>query len=215
MIRIFDILLSFFALIILSPIFLLISILIIFDSRGPVFFRQIRVGKYSKDFLLLKFRTMYVNSEFKSFITIGNNDSRITRIGILLRRFKIDELPQLINVLLGHMSLVGPRPEVRKYVDLYTEKQRVVLNVKPGITDYASIFFKNENEMLLLYSNAEEYYMSIIVPQKIKLNMIFIERNSVSEYFLIILLTILNFLLSNNFHEKLMNSVIKSREYNS
>lgn len=211
MIRFFDIFLSVIGLIILTPLFLLISVLIILDSKGPVFFRQIRVGKFGNDFCLLKFRSMYVNSESKSCLTIGNNDVRVTRIGKILRRLKLDEFPQLINVLLGQMSLVGPRPEVRKYVKLYTKEQLIILSIKPGITDYASLAFKNENEILLRYSNPEEYYKNIIIPKKIKLNMIYIKKRNILEYLNIIMLTLLNTILLGNYCENLINSIIKNR----
>jgi lipopolysaccharide/colanic/teichoic acid biosynthesis glycosyltransferase len=190
MIRFLDLIFSFFGLILLSPFFLVIIIWIVLDSQGPVFYRQLRVGKNGKDFKLLKFRSMYVNSDKKGLLTVGKSDSRITNSGKWIRQYKLDELPQLLNVLTGDMSLVGPRPEVRKYVDLYTEDQRKILKVKPGITDYASIKFRNENELLSKAADPEEYYISQIMPEKIRLNEKYINNRSVFQYFRIIFLTI-------------------------
>ncbi len=185
-IRFFDILFALLGLLILSPVLVFIIIAIRLTSKGNVFFPQIRVGQYGKDFKVLKFRTMYVNAERKGFLTVGGKDNRITRVGYYLRRYKLDELPQLINVLKGEMSIVGPRPEVRKYVDLYTDEQKKVLDVLPGITDYASITFRNENELLASVENAEEYYIKEIIPQKNSLNFKYINNQSVVEYFSII-----------------------------
>lgn len=148
MIRLFDLLFSLLGLLLLSPIFLVITILIAFDSPGDIFYRQTRVGKNGIDFRLFKFRTMVVGSDQKGLITVGGRDPRVTQIGYYLRKYKLDELPQLLNVLNGDMSLVGPRPEVRKYVNLYTVEQQKVLNVRPGITDYASIEYVDENQIL-------------------------------------------------------------------
>lgn len=189
MIRLFDTVISIFGLILLSPIFMIIILLIKIDSKGPVFYKQIRVGKKGIDFELFKFRSMYLKSDIAGLLTVGQNDSRITKIGSFLRKYKFDELPQLINVLLGEMSLVGPRPEVHKYVDLYTEDQKRILTVRPGITDYASIAYRNENSLLENSENPEEYYIKHILPEKIKLNMKFIENRSISEYFKLIFLT--------------------------
>lgn len=174
----------------MSPIFFVLSIWIKFDSRGPVFYRQIRVGKGGIDFKLFKFRTMYIDTDKGRLLTIGKRDPRITQAGYCLRRFKIDELPQLINVLIGHMSMVGPRPEVRKYVDLYDEFQLQVLNVRPGITDLASIIYVNENEILGNYENPEKAYIEIIIPDKIKLNLNYINNQTIKEYFKLLLLTL-------------------------
>ncbi|NMB65527.1 MAG: sugar transferase, partial [Spirochaetes bacterium] len=168
MIRFFDILFSLIGLILLSPIFVIVAIAIKIDSKGPIFYRQQRIGKNGVKFSLLKFRSMFTESDKKGLITIGNNDSRITSIGRFIRKYKIDELPQLINVLNGSMSLVGPRPEVSKYVELYNDYQRKVLSIKPGITDFASIYFKNENEILESKKNPEEYYIKYLIPQKIR-----------------------------------------------
>lgn len=190
MIRFFDILFSFIGLIILSPIFVIIWLIIVLTSRGGGFYTQIRVGKNGKDFALYKFRSMRKNADKGSLITVGGRDPRITKIGYFIRKFKIDELPQLFNVLKGDMSLVGPRPEVRKYVDLYTDEQKKVLSIRPGITDYASIEYVDENEILGKSDNPDEVYVSQIMPDKIKLNMKYIENKSVKEYFKIIFLTV-------------------------
>ncbi len=173
--RIFDILFSAIGLIILSPVFLLTAILIKSDSKGPVFFSQLRAGRNNIDFRLLKFRTMKINSEKGGLLTVGGRDSRITGAGYYLRKYKLDELPQLINVLKGDMSFVGPRPEVRKYVELYNDDQKKVLDVRPGITDIASIQYRNENELLEKAENPEEYYIREIMPDKIRLNLLYIE----------------------------------------
>lgn len=189
MIRFFDILFSGFGLILLSPVFLVVSIWIKIDSSGPVFYRQVRVGKNGYDFKLLKFRSMRVGSDAKGLITIGGRDARITKVGYFIRKYKLDELPQLINVFVGNMSLVGPRPEVRKYVDLYTSEQRKVLSVKPGITDYASIEYVDENEILGKATDPEKIYIEQIMPDKIKYNLKYITHQTVGEYFKIIFLT--------------------------
>lgn len=190
MIRFLDIVFSFLGLLILSPFFLLIALWIIIDSRGGVFYRQIRVGKNGRDFNLYKFRSMRMGSDKRGLITVGAKDSRITRSGYILRKYKLDELPQLINVLKGEMSLVGPRPEVRKYVNLYTPSQRKVLSVVPGITDYASIEYVDENRILGEAEDPDKAYVEIIMPDKIRYNMKYIEHKSVKEYFKIIFLTL-------------------------
>jgi lipopolysaccharide/colanic/teichoic acid biosynthesis glycosyltransferase len=175
--RTFDILLSLLALIVLLPVFLIIGLIIKMDSRGPVFFRQQRIGKDYRSFRIFKFRTMYPGAEQQGMLTIGR-DQRITRIGHFLRRYKLDELPQLFNVLIGDMSLVGPRPEVSQYVALYNDEQKKILKVKPGITDLASIEFANENEMLAGCSNPEEKYIREIMPAKLRLNLRYLERQN-------------------------------------
>lgn len=189
--RIFDFIASFFGCIILIPIFIIIAILIKLDSKGPIFFKQKRVGQYGKEFEILKYRTMIVDAEkVGKQITVGN-DSRITRIGKFLRKYKLDELPQLFNVLIGDMSLVGPRPEVPKYVKLYNEKEREVLNVKPGITDFASIEYRDENEILGTVENPEEYYINVIMKHKLQLNLKYISSNNIFLDIKIILKTLL------------------------
>ena len=191
MIRFFDFILSLVGLVVLAPIFIVLAIWIKIDSKGPVFYKQVRVGQNSIDFGLFKFRSMVVDADKKGLITVGGRDPRITRSGYFIRKYKLDELPQLINVLVGDMSLVGPRPEVRKYVDLYTDEQQKVLSVKPGITDYASIEYVDENEILGKSSDPEKTYIEEIMPEKIKYNMKYISNKSLFEYFKIILLTVL------------------------
>lgn len=192
MIRFFDVLFSFMGIVLLSPVFLLIYILIRIESKGGGFYSQTRVGKEGKDFKLYKFRSMRVGADKKGLITVGGKDPRITKVGYFIRKYKLDELPQLINVLIGDMSLVGPRPEVRKYVDLYTVEQRKILSVRPGITDYASIEYVDENEILGNSPNPDKVYIEQIMPDKIHYNMKYIENRSVKEYFKIIFLTIKN-----------------------
>lgn len=176
--RSFDIIFSFSGLILLSPLFLIIAVLVKADSKGPVIYKQTRVGKNGIDFEVLKFRSMRPGSESKGLLTVGGKDSRITKTGYFIRKYKLDELPQLINVLKGEMSIVGPRPEVRKYVLLYDENQKKVLNVNPGITDIASIKYKNENELLESSDNPEKFYIKEIMPNKIKMNLDYISDRS-------------------------------------
>jgi lipopolysaccharide/colanic/teichoic acid biosynthesis glycosyltransferase len=190
MIRFFDLFFSLIGLIFLTPLFIFVSVWIKLDSKGSIFYKQKRVGKNDKDFNLYKFRSMYDEADKKGLLTIGMNDYRITNVGCTLRKYKLDELPQLINVFIGDMSIVGPRPEVRKYVNLYSDAQRNILKERPGITDYASIIYSNENEILLNKPNPEEFYIKYILPRKIKLNMIFIKNKSLINYFRIIILTI-------------------------
>lgn len=189
-IRFFDILFSLIALIVLSPILLIIAVIIMIESRGGAFFMQERVGKNYVMFRLIKFRTMALDSQKTGFLTVGMRDPRITKAGYYLRKFKLDELPQLINVLSGDMSIVGPRPEIRKYVDEYTEEQKVVLSIRPGITDYASIEFSNENEILARSDNPEKTYIKDILPAKIHLNMRYINNRNLITYFKVIFLTV-------------------------
>ena len=187
--RIFDITLSLFGLIILLPFMLIIAILIKIDSKGSIFFKQIRVTKGGREFKILKYRTMRVGSDKYSQITVGK-DERITKIGSFLRKYKLDEIPQLINVLIGDMSLVGPRPEVPKYVVLYTDEQKEILKVRAGITDYASIEFSNENDLLALEKDSEKAYIEKIMPKKIELNKKYLSEISMLTDIRIILLTI-------------------------
>ena len=167
--RIFDIILSLFGLIILLPFMLIIAIFIKLDSKGTVFFKQVRVTKNGREFKIFKYRTMRAGSDKYSQITVGKDD-RITKIGSFLRKYKLDEIPQLINVLIGDMSLVGPRPEVPKYVALYTDEQKEILKVRAGITDYASIEFSNENDLLALEKDPEKAYIEKVMPRNIELN---------------------------------------------
>ncbi|MEN8786234.1 MAG: sugar transferase [Flavobacteriales bacterium] len=176
--RLFDILSSLVGLVILCPILFIISLVVVSTSRGGVFYTQIRVGKNSKEFKLLKFRTMKPDSDKSGQLTIGDNDSRITGVGTLLRKFKLDEIPQLLNVIKGEMSIVGPRPEVPKYVNLYSKEQLKVLSVRPGLTDLASIEFINENEILGNSENPEKEYVEVIMPTKLELNIQYIENQS-------------------------------------
>ena len=176
--RLFDIFLSGFGLILLSPLFLVIAIWIKLDSRGPIFYRQVRVGGNNTEFRIFKFRSMRIGSDKGSLVTIGGRDPRITRSGYFIRKFKIDELPQLINVFIGDMSLVGPRPEVRHYVNYWTPEQMHVLDVRPGITDPASIKFRNENELLAMAEDPEKYYIEVIMQEKIKLYLDYVKKSS-------------------------------------
>jgi len=175
--RLFDIVFSALGIIILSPLFLMLWFAVKLESRGPVFFLQTRVGKNNIDFKLYKFRSMFLDSELHGQLTVGMRDPRITKMGYMLRKYKLDELPQLFNVIKGDMSLVGPRPEVRKYVNMYTPEQLYVLEVTPGMTDYASIQFINENELLASAQNPEEYYISHIMPKKLEMNLEYIKSN--------------------------------------
>ncbi len=174
--RLFDIVCSLIGILILSPFLIIIILLVAITSGFPVFYLQTRVGKNNIDFKLFKFRTMKLNADKAGLLTVGGRDSRITSIGYYLRKFKLDELPQLFNVLFGSMSLVGPRPEVRKYVDMYNAEQKKVLSVKPGITDYASIDYINENELLAKSQNPEETYIKEIMPAKLSLNLKYISE---------------------------------------
>lgn len=176
--RCFDIVCSAFGLLLLFPLFLWVAIWIKLDSEGPVFYRQVRVGRNNKDFRIFKFRSMAVNSDKKSLITIGGKDARVTKAGYYIRKYKIDELPQLINVLVGEMSFVGPRPEVRKYVDLYTTEQLHVLDVRPGITDAASIKYRNENDLLAAQSNPEQYYVQVVMQDKLRINLEYVASHT-------------------------------------
>lgn len=176
--RLFDIIASGLGLIVLSPIFLVLAIWIKLDSKGPVFYRQVRVGLNNKDFRIFKFRSMRVGADKGSLVTIGGRDPRVTRSGYWIRKFKLDELPQLINVFLGDMSLVGPRPEVRHYVDYWTPEQMHVLDVRPGITDPASIKFRNENELMEKAEDPEKYYIEVIMQEKIKLYLEYVEKHN-------------------------------------
>ncbi len=176
--RFFDLVASGLGLLVLSPLFLILAVWIKCDSKGPVFYRQVRVGRNNRDFRLYKFRSMRVGSDKRGLITIGGHDPRVTRSGYYIRRYKLDELPQLINVFVGDMSLVGPRPEVRKYVDLYTPEQIHVLDVRPGITDLASIRYRNENELLEQVDDPERYYVDEIMQDKLRINLEYVAHHS-------------------------------------
>lgn len=176
--RLFDIVASGLGLIVLSPLFLILAIWIKLDSKGPVFYRQVRVGFKNKDFRVFKFRSMRVGADKGSLVTIGGRDPRVTKSGYWIRKFKLDELPQLINVFIGEMSLVGPRPEVRHYVNYWAPEQMHVLDVRPGITDPASIKFRNENELMEKAEDPEKYYIEVIMQEKIKLYLEYVEKHN-------------------------------------
>ena len=176
--RFFDVVASGIGLILLSPLFIILTIWIKCDSIGPVFYKQVRVGRNNMDFQLFKFRSMRVGSDKKGLITVGGHDPRITRSGYYIRKYKLDEFPQLINVFLGDMSLVGPRPEVRHYVNYWTPEQMHVLDVRPGITDPASIKFRNENELMEKAIDPEDYYINVIMQEKIKLYLEYVQNAS-------------------------------------
>lgn len=176
--RLFDIVASGCGLIVLSPLFIVLAIWIKLDSKGPVFYRQVRVGRGNRDFRLYKFRSMRVGADKQGLITVGGRDPRITRSGYFIRKYKLDEFPQLINVFVGDMSLVGPRPEVRKYVDMYTAEQLRVLSVRPGITDLASIRYRNENELLEQAEDPDSYYEQVIMQDKLRINLEYVDNHS-------------------------------------
>jgi lipopolysaccharide/colanic/teichoic acid biosynthesis glycosyltransferase len=168
--RLFDIVFSVIVLLLFLPIGIIIGLWITMESRGGIFFIQERIGRNGVPFSMLKFRSMLKNAEASGKLTVGMNDQRITRSGKLSRKFKLDEFPQFINVLKGDMSVVGPRPEVKEFVDLYTKDQYKILDVKPGITDFASLEYFEENKLLGLSENPKETYISVIMPAKIELN---------------------------------------------
>ena len=176
--RAFDLSISIVVLIVFLPLFIIVGLFIVLESKGGVFYRQERIGKDLIPFYILKFRTMYLNADNNSKLTIGSKDSRITKIGYWLRKYKIDELPQFLNVAKGEMSIVGPRPEVNKYVALYNNDQKKVLCIKPGITDYASLEYFEENKLLGESSNPEETYIKEIMPKKLKINLKYVENHS-------------------------------------
>jgi lipopolysaccharide/colanic/teichoic acid biosynthesis glycosyltransferase len=184
--RVFDILFALIVLISFLPIGILLSLWILLESRGGIFFTQKRVGQDGVSFQLLKFRSMHVNAESLGRITIGSRDSRITKSGYYLRKYKLDEFPQFINVLKGEMSIVGPRPEVQEYVDLYTESQRKILQVKPGITDLASLAYFHENELLAKSGNPQQTYIQEVMPEKIRLNEKYLANPSLGQDLVII-----------------------------
>ena len=188
--RLFDIIISFLALVILLPVLIIISIWVLLDSKGGILYRQRRVGKNNHDFTLLKFRTMHPGADTKGLLTVGERDPRISGAGYSLRRTKLDELPQLINILAGDMSLVGPRPEVRKYVALYTDEQLKVLDIRPGLTDNASLAYIDESEILAKSEDPEKTYIETILPAKLELNLQYIRERSMGKDIGIIFRTI-------------------------
>jgi lipopolysaccharide/colanic/teichoic acid biosynthesis glycosyltransferase len=190
MIRFLDFSFSFLGLTLLLPFLFFIGLIIKLSSRGPVFYKQSRVGLNGVDFNVFKFRTMRINSDKLGLITVGGRDPRITSFGYFLRKYKLDELPQLLNVFIGEMSLVGPRPEVKKYVNLYTIEQKKVLSIRPGITDWASINYRDENVILGKSSSPERDYIEKVMPDKLGYNMIYINKYGVTEYLKIIFVTL-------------------------
>ena len=174
--RLFDILASGLGLVCLSPLFAAVAVWIKFDSRGPVFYRQVRVGRGNKDFRIFKFRSMRPDSDKLGLITVGGRDPRVTRSGYYIRKYKLDELPQLINVFIGDMSLVGPRPEVRKYVDMYSLDQLHVLDVRPGITSLASLRYRNENEVLAKAEDPDKCYIEKVMPDKLAIDLEYVRK---------------------------------------
>jgi len=178
MIRLFDLLFSTTILILFLPLGIVIAFLIRLESKGSVFYRQVRIGKDEKQFKLLKFRSMLMDADKQGKLTIGSKDSRITRVGYVIRKFKLDEFPQFINVLLGHMSVVGPRPEVAEFVALYNVEQRNVLLVRPGITDEASLQYFEENKLLAASDDPMQTYIDLVMPSKIAINLAYLENRS-------------------------------------
>lgn len=176
--RLFDIFASGLGLLFLSPLFLVLAIWIKLDSPGPVFYRQVRVGRYNKDFRIFKFRSMKVGADRQGLITVGGHDPRITRSGYFIRKYKLDEFPQLINVFICDMSLVGPRPEVRKYVDMYTPEQMHVLDVRPGVTSLASIRYRNENELLDKAEDPDQFYIDVVMQDKLAIDLEYVQNAS-------------------------------------
>lgn len=174
--RLFDIIASGLGLIVLSPLFAVLAVWIKADSKGPVFYRQTRVGRNNRDFRLYKFRSMRPDSDKLGLITVGGHDPRVTRSGYYIRKYKLDEFPQLINVFIGDMSLVGPRPEVRKYVDMYTPEQMRVLSVRPGITSLASIRYRNENDILAAAEDPDKCYIEKVMPDKIAIDLEYVSK---------------------------------------
>jgi lipopolysaccharide/colanic/teichoic acid biosynthesis glycosyltransferase len=198
MIRIADIFFALLGLIISLPIQLVVTIWVFIDIRSNPFFIQDRVGKNGATFKLIKFKSMVNGSEMNGQLTIGNRDPRITSSGYYLRKYKLDELPQIWNVLKGEMSMVGPRPELPYFTSQYQESHKIVFSVKPGLTDEASIYFRNEPEILAKKDDPEKYYFEHIIPHKIQLNLIFIQNTSVANYLRIIFKTIINYLITPN-----------------
>lgn len=193
--RIFDITFSILGLLVISPALILIAIIIKIDSQGPILYIQDRVGIFNTDFKIYKFRTMYIESDKLGDLTLGDEDARVTKVGYYLRKYKLDELPQLINVLIGNMSFVGPRPEIRKYVNYYSQEDMEILNIKPGITGYASMKYVNEAEILENSENPEKVYIEEIMPDKIKINKLYIKNNNIFIDFKIIIKTIYKMVL--------------------
>lgn len=176
--RIFDFLFAFLGLVLLFPLLVIITVFIKLDSKGPILFIQARVGQHNKEFNIYKFRTMYLKSQKKGLLTIGDNDSRVTKIGYFLRKYKIDEFPQLINIIKGDMSFVGPRPELRYYVNFYTEDDMVIFKLKPGITGLASLEYRDEVELLKKAKDPEKYFIETIIPDKLSYNKRYLKQQN-------------------------------------
>ncbi|MFN5213172.1 MAG: sugar transferase [Bacteroidota bacterium] len=189
--RLFDILSALIVFIILSPVYVMIALLIVLTSPGGILYRQPRIGIHGKVFTLYKFRTMYSGADKKGLLTVGMRDTRITGVGYYLRKYKLDELPQLFNIIRGDMSVVGPRPEVEKYVALYNAEQRNVLSVRPGLTDLASLEYIDENKVLAQYADAEKAYIEHVMPHKLALNLEYISKQSLLYDLQIIIRTLL------------------------
>lgn len=195
--RVFDVFMSIIGILILMPVFIMISAIIKIDSKGGIFYKQQRVGRNKASFVLYKFRTMRNGADKKGLLTVGDDDVRITKSGRWLRKYKIDEFPQLLNILKGDMSFVGPRPEVSKYVELYNENQQKIFDVKPGITDWASIKYIDENEILASVPNPEEYYINVIMPSKTDMNLKYVEDHNFLVDLKIIFLTVKNIFIKD------------------
>lgn len=191
--RLFDLIMASIGLILASPLFLILAVIIKMESKGPVFYRGVRVGLYGRPFRIYKFRSMVVNAEQLGASSTSEQDNRVTRCGRMVRRYKLDEIAQLLNVLLGDMSLVGPRPEVQKYVDLYTEDEKIILSVRPGITDWASIKFHNEGEIIAAsgIADADEAYAKLIRPEKLRLQRKYVRERTLLVDIKILICTIL------------------------
>ena len=188
--RLFDLILAILSLVILLPVFIVISLWVLLDSKGGIFYLQSRVGWRNKDFLMYKFRSMRPGADAEGLLTIGGKDPRVSRAGFYLRKTKLDELPQLLNIIKGEMSFVGPRPEVRKYVELYTEEQLLVLSIRPGLTDYASLEYFEESTLLAKSDEPEKVYIEEIMPAKLALNLRYIKERSLLLDIRIIFMTI-------------------------
>jgi len=189
--RVVDIILSIIALAILFPLFVVVAALIGLDSKGPVFFKGVRIGRHGKPFVPYKFRTMVADAEkISKIVSTPDDDPRITRVGRLIRRFNLDELPQLINVLKGEMSIVGPRPEVPQYVEMFTEEEKAILTVRPGITDWATVWIKDKGKIFAGSEDPEKVYMETVRPEKLRLQLEYVRNRSVWIDFRIMLRTL-------------------------
>lgn len=174
----FDFIFALLGLILIFPVLIIIAILIKLDSKGPILFVQERVGQHNKTFNIYKFRTMYVKSQKKGLLTIGDNDARVTKVGYFLRKYKIDEFPQLLNIIKGDMSFVGPRPELRYYVNFYSPEDLIIFKLKPGITGLASLEYRNEVELLKKADDPERYFINTIIPDKLRYNKLYLKKRN-------------------------------------